>query len=233
VLPVVPYNFPRRVAPLLPTALWAGELTPAQRLAISDLARQLGTSATPVREAVLRLAAVRGLELRRGHSVCVPQLSRNRYVELCDIRLLTEGHAAERAAANVTGDTIEELTQCFAQYRSAQAAEDVAATLHHNQRFRFVLYEAAAMPTLLGMIEDLWLQVGPLFNLLYPRQPSDPPYEQHFAEVIGGLRDRDGPAVRHAVEAAIRAGSVRLLTTWPAEDVAQSSSRRRTAPRAI
>ncbi len=212
--PIAVDNASSRVEQRLREALMAGSFQPGQRLTIGELADQLGTSATPVREAVLRLAAVRGLELRRGHSLCVPRLGRERFLELRDIRLLMEGYAAERAAASIDAAAIARLKECFDQYRRQQAKAAVAATLHYNQRFRFQLYEAARMPALQGMIEDLWLQVGPLFNLLYPRLPTDPQYETHFEEMLAGLRVRNGAKVRRAVEAAIHAGTKRLLATW-------------------
>jgi GntR family colanic acid and biofilm gene transcriptional regulator len=85
-------------------ALMVGELQPGQKLSGREIALRLGTSLTPVREALLQLVAEGVLELRTGHSVTVPLPTRAVYTELRDIRVQTEGLGAERAAALITGN---------------------------------------------------------------------------------------------------------------------------------
>ena len=48
----------------LRTALMDGQYAPGQRLTISGVAEEYGTSITPVREAVFRLVSERALEMR-------------------------------------------------------------------------------------------------------------------------------------------------------------------------
>src|SRR5687767_2415519 len=64
----------------LKDALIAGNFRPGQRLLMQDLAQQLGTSVTPVREACMRLVSERGLEVRSGRFVTVPNLTLARYM---------------------------------------------------------------------------------------------------------------------------------------------------------
>src|SRR5437762_10971032 len=85
----------------LKDALIAGNFRPGQRLLMQDLAEQLGTSVTPVREACMRLVSERGLEVRSGRFVTVPNLTVSRYMEIRTIRIELEGLAAELAAKNV------------------------------------------------------------------------------------------------------------------------------------
>ena len=53
-----------RIYSELRRALIAGDYSPGERLKMQDLAVELGTSVTPVREACLRLVSEQALELR-------------------------------------------------------------------------------------------------------------------------------------------------------------------------
>jgi len=206
-----PGNLSTKVEAMLRQALISGAFSPGQRLTIAELAGTLGTSVTPVREALFRLAAIRAIEFSPGRSISVPQLTRERYLELRDIRLPLEGLAAERAAKAIRVDQVEELERFFEEYRLQQDRADYKQVLLFNQKFRFGLYSAAAMPTLLGMIEDLWVQTGPCFNFLYPRLPTDPSYQDEYREALACLKRGDAPGVRHAIEHAILIATKRLL----------------------
>src|SRR3546814_15882280 len=74
-----------------------GELVPEQRLKIGEVAERLGTSETPVREAVFQLAREGALEIKPRHYVRVRRLSAGEYLQVRDIRLELEPLAAARA----------------------------------------------------------------------------------------------------------------------------------------
>ncbi len=199
-----------RVEARLQHALMAGQLRPNQRLTIAEIAAAYGTSITPVREALLRLAAIGAIEFRRATSVSVPMLDEAGYIEICEIRKALEGFAAERAAALCVPDDIAELARIFDEYHRAKSTRDVAQALELNWRFRFKLYQCAAMPRLMEQIRNNWLLIGPLFNFLYPAFDPERAYEAEYASVIDGLTRRDGAAVRAAVVRAIDVGSERV-----------------------
>jgi DNA-binding GntR family transcriptional regulator len=80
-------------------------LAPGERVNIDALARDLGVSSTPVREALARLESD-GLVRKRplaGYTVS-PLLSRDEFNDLFDIRLVLEGAAARWAAARAADD---------------------------------------------------------------------------------------------------------------------------------
>jgi DNA-binding GntR family transcriptional regulator len=87
---------------LLREALITGRFQPDDRLRIRDLAEQLGTSVTPVRDAILQLAKEQALILKTPRDIRVPILTAAQYGEIRSIRLALEGLAAETAAALVT-----------------------------------------------------------------------------------------------------------------------------------
>ena len=193
----------------LKQALLEGKLQPGQRLVTRDLAMQLGTSPTPVREALLKLVAAGILEAQ-SQAFQVPVISAARYQEIADIRQELEGLATARAALLITSGEIAALRQANARFQAAKRKRDVAAALTANRMFRFGLYEAAHMPVLLDMIERLWLQIGPALNFLYPQGP-DGRGQHDYAIVLDALERRDGAAARAAICHAIDAGTQILV----------------------
>ena len=80
-------------------ALMQGRFQPGDRLKIRDLAEQFGTSVTPIRDAILRLANDEAITFRSPRDIRIAGLSESRYREIRAIRVRLEGLAAETAPA--------------------------------------------------------------------------------------------------------------------------------------
>ena len=72
----------------------AGRFQPGQTVTLRGLARSLGTSPMPVREALRRLIAERALDLGPNRSARVPVVTSAKYAEICEVRIALEGLAA-------------------------------------------------------------------------------------------------------------------------------------------
>ena len=81
----------------------AGRFAPGERVTIRALAASLGTSPTPVREALNQLVAEGTFELLPNGSASIPAMTLDRFAQLRAMREALEGLAAERAAAVMTG----------------------------------------------------------------------------------------------------------------------------------
>ena len=99
--PVDKTNLASRVYSEIRESLIAGRYMPSHRLRISETAQQLGTSDTPVREALLRLVSEHALEMETSKQIAVPALGLARYVEIRTVRLALESAAVEIAAVNI------------------------------------------------------------------------------------------------------------------------------------
>ena len=100
-----------RVYGALARGLMAGMFKPGEAVTLRTLAKRLGTSAMPVREAVSRLIAERALVLLPNRSVIVPRMSRARFTELTETRQILEGMVAEAACARATPALLRKLTE--------------------------------------------------------------------------------------------------------------------------
>jgi DNA-binding GntR family transcriptional regulator len=209
--PVGRENLTGRVYGELRTALMEGRMRPGQRLKIRDLALQLGTSETPVREAVMQLVRERALRMEQAKAITVAGLTLAQYQELRLVRTALEGLAAETAARHITPAEIRTLERAHADLVRAEAAGEGPAAIRANWRFHHGLYRAAAMPELLAVIEGIWLRNGPMLTYLYPdARPTYPGRHRHL-DILDGLRARDAPATRAAVQADMEEGGAGLL----------------------
>src|SRR5690348_10241166 len=87
------------------------EIAPGARISVDGLVRQLGVSHTPIREALGRLEG-EGLVVKThlfGYSAA-PQITRRRFDELYELRLLLEPDAARRAAHRIDEERMRKLT---------------------------------------------------------------------------------------------------------------------------
>ena len=75
---------------------------------------------------------------------------------------------------------------------------------------------AAAMPSLIEMIERLWLKAGPILNLDMrhePRRLEGGSAMQAHARLLEAVRRRDAPAARAALEDDIAAAAAHIEET--------------------
>lgn len=195
--------------------LTAGRFPPGTRLNIRNLAEAMNISPTPVREALLQLAAEGALTQIAGRSFMVPRFSAEDYLELRDLRLSLEGEGAARAALRIGSDAIEALLHAHERLVERKAARDFREALEWNREFHLRVCAEADMPRLQRIVEGLWLQMGPLLNMLYARRemPRAPgPDDQHgHILMIEAFRARDPEAARAAMQADILGSSAEIL----------------------
>ena len=151
----------------LAEALMKGRFAPDARLTIRDLAQSLGTSVTPVRDAILRLIQDDALVQKSAREVRVPVMTPERYREIRMIRLKLEGLAARETAQLAGPNDINRLRDLIARNEKAIVRRDWLAALELNQTFHFLLADIAGLPLLRGILHRLWMQMGPLIAEAY------------------------------------------------------------------
>lgn len=206
-------------------AVMMGRFKPNQKIKIRTLAAGLGTSLTPVREALRRLVAEGAFVGEANRSVRMPPLTVERVRELQDIRILVEGHAARRAAERVDAATILRLRELHLEILVARDNRDVQLDIAKLREFHLTLYAASAMPGLLAIIESLFLQTGPWLNLLFPEFAKGRRGENRL-RMVKALEAGDGETVEKEIREDIR-----VSFDFIAERVAQLSSTDGAGPR--
>jgi DNA-binding GntR family transcriptional regulator len=137
-------------------AIIMGELQAGTPLRLDELARSLGMSISPIREAVRQLEAL-GLAKHVPHQGArVVALDVDDLRDLFEVRLALESLAVRRAAERVTPAQVEGARLHLADLDHARDATDVRGAMRAHTDFHFALYEACGAPWLLQMIRPAW-----------------------------------------------------------------------------
>lgn len=177
-----------------------GKFLPGERLKIRDVAAALGVGVMPVRAALLRLAAEGALTHSPRCGVAVPKLSRAEFDDVLQNRLLLEGEAAERGALRLSADDKQALKALVQTMAHALQRADAKGYLDANEEFHVRLYRAAGSPTLMYLIETVWLKVGPLSNQLFETPAALPVLNDAHEDLLRALDTGDGAGARRAIE---------------------------------
>jgi len=186
-----------------------GEIRPGQSITIQSLATAFSVSHMPVREALHRLTAERALAVVAGRSIGIPPLSLARLEDLRRVRVEVEALAAGWAAERIAPSTLEKLAKLHEVLGDAVGKGDVKLYLRANRELHFAVYAAAESPTLTAIIEPLWLQISPYFNLLH-ESGNFIEANRHHGALIEALEARNAQAAGQAVRADIEAAAALL-----------------------
>ncbi len=179
-----------------------GGIAPGQLVTIQSLANSFGVSTMPVREALKRLTAANALTVVSGRSMGIPPLNLERLTDLRNVRLELEGVAVAWAARAADSKTFALLEEDLDRMDQAIAAGDARAFLQANRSFHFIAYRASRSPALVSLIEILWLQISPYFNLLRGSGNYVAANANHRL-VAEAIRHGDATAARAAMAADI------------------------------
>ena len=164
--PVERETLQERVYNRLANLILDGGITPGKLVTIQSLAEAFGVSAMPVREALKRLTASNALTVVSGRSIGVPPITLERFTDLRNVRREIEGAATAWAANRIDADSLASLERDLVRMDKAIAAGETTAYLRANRSFHFTIYRASGSPVSVALIESLWLQISPYFNLL-------------------------------------------------------------------
>ena len=142
-----------------------GELTAGSQVSELSLAREIGISRTPVREAIRQLAAEGLVEQVPRFGTIVRTPGRQELAELYEIREALEGYAAGKAASRIGDDDIkllkqlcDEMAQVGREVRAlgAEAAEDdlLKRFLAADLGFHLVVLRAAGNRRMMRLTAD-------------------------------------------------------------------------------
>ncbi len=173
----------------LEQAIIKGQLKPGEKLVTEKLARQMGTSRIPVREAMGRLEARNFIKVQPKKGVTVSELSESNLKEILEIRLMLEPAAAMKAASSSSEETLQRLERFNSQYVAAQTENDADEALRANKEFHFTIYREARMPILLSMIQNLWNQVSPYYHIMFRQTMFHDPHtgNTYHKKMIEGM----------------------------------------------
>jgi DNA-binding GntR family transcriptional regulator len=183
-------------------AIWEGRFANGERLREEEIARVLGVSRTPVREALQRLQQRGLLTIGVGRGLIVAQLTKQQVFELYAMREILEGSAARFAAQHAHPAEIELLYRLQAEL--AKADDDAVALIKLNRRFHGAIYEAAHNEYLLKALDTLHDSLALLHSTTFrmPNRRADSDEEHRL--IVAAIEHRDPAAAEGAAREHIR-----------------------------
>lgn len=182
-----------------------GAVKPDAAFSTRTLAVELNVSQTPVREALSRLAADGAVEIRSKRRLAIPAMTEQRFEDLFACRLLLEPAAAAQAIGHIDEAGLRRLRQIDAGMDDAIREGDVATYMASNHAFHFAIYEASGRPTMLRLIDTLWLQFGPFMRVVYGRVGTEGLVDQH-QRAIRAIETGDRAMLSEAIHSDIADG---------------------------
>jgi DNA-binding GntR family transcriptional regulator len=196
--------------------LLALEIAPSARISVDGLVRQLGVSHTPIREALGRLEG-EGLVVKThlyGYSAAA-QITRQRFDDLYELRLLLEPDAARRAARRITDERMRTLRETAEQMRKLGGSSErlsYSGFAQLDADFHDQIMEIAGNALIRDTLEHLHTHFH-IFRLMFHARVTEEALTEHEALLQAlAIRDEDGAerAMREHIEHSRR----RLLAAF-------------------
>jgi len=127
-----------QVYDILKDAILSLSLAPGERLIESKLAKQLGTSATPVRGALARLKHDNLVEIVPFKGAHVSKLDNHEVDEIFEIRILMETAMIRKFAHSISAKAVKEGEALLEAMRQAYKSGDMQSFLQPSRDFHYL-----------------------------------------------------------------------------------------------
>ncbi|ACA15233.1 transcriptional regulator, GntR family [Methylobacterium sp. 4-46] len=198
----------RQVARGLTAAITSGRLAPGTKVAEAAVARELGISRAPVREAARLLESQGLLRAHPRRGFFVREISAGDVDELYDLRLCIERHAAVEAARRLTPAGRAALRAQLDALYAAAARDDASLIVEADYGFHRLVCEIAGNGRLLrlfdGLASELKVVIGLIGHLYDDPHAIARTHEPVLAAIEAGHAERIVAHVDHHVGVAWR-----------------------------
>jgi DNA-binding GntR family transcriptional regulator len=181
-------------------SLIIGEYFPGSDLSIRSVAKKMGTSTMPVREALTRLASERLLQSSVKRSYKVAELDPKQVADQFFVRARLEGIATLLAAPNMTSSQIDELETLASMMERDIESGNNENYIVRNYNFHFSIYAASQNEELFWSIERLWAQTGPYLAQAVRSQTMPGEWQILHNNIAKAIRSRNAELAAQLVE---------------------------------
>ncbi|NNU84289.1 GntR family transcriptional regulator [Geobacillus sp. BMUD] len=180
----------------------SGVYGPGYRVVIDQIARELGLSSIPVREAIRQLEAEGLVEFKPYAGAVVSTINENEYVETLSVLAVLEGYATALGSANLTKEAINELERLNERMERALEELELERFSELNYEFHSLIYAHCGNAYLEEQIKQIWQRMKRIrvYGFTFVPQRAKASIEEH-REIIRLLREQ---APAHEIEQYVR-----------------------------
>jgi len=164
-----------------------GKLSPGSTLDEASLIEQYGVSRTPVREAMIQLAAQGLIEIRPRRGAVVTSIGPTRLIEMFEVMGELEALCGRLAARRMKDSERAELMAAHEACDRARAEQDPDTYFYCNERFHAAIYAGSHNSFLSEQAMQLHRRLRPYRRLqLRVRNRMNTSFKEHDA-VVGAI----------------------------------------------
>lgn len=173
--------------------LLRGELQAGQSLRQEDLAKIVGVSRLPIREALNRLTAEGLVTLRPRRGYVVTSLNQDEIREIFELRMIVEEYAARLATEARTAADIEAVERPLVAMESIEILDQEQLTRWSecNRLFHARLFESSGRSHVCGVVAKLRDAVAPYIRMLITSPEQVEEARTQHRDIFEAFRDGD------------------------------------------
>ena len=198
-----------QVAEVLRQWILTGRLSGGEYIRQEAIARELGVSRVPVREALVALEAEGIIVREKYKGAFVAEISLAEVRETYALRELLELFLFESALPHITEDSLRIAEGIIRQSDQAEMGQDWARL---NMEFHMALYEPAQMPLTMQTLESMLRRTDRCFRLQRAVSPTlrDASRDQH-QDIVDVIRSGDREAAMQAMRQHIKSNADEVI----------------------
>lgn len=208
----------QKIQNLLREQIIKQQIKPGTRLVEEDIARELGVSRTPVREALSALAQRGLVESHPRRGMYVIQLTKNDVDEIYEIREVLEGLVACHAAIQMPDNELQKLKAMQESAESAFSIGDLEHCIEIDTNLHDTIMSYSSNSRLLKLLESLHDQIL-IFRIWESKHPERVKLSlQEHRAIIEALCMRNPEMSRNSMIDHIKRVRIGLLENYPFEN---------------
>ena len=189
------------------TSILHGELKPGERLTEEALAKELGISRTPVREALRKLEVDKLVSHHPYKGVIVSDVFVEELEDLYKIREYVEAIIAKHAAKNATADDIKHLSMLLDKLEASTSPEDAS---DYTEQYNLAVANLSGCPTIINLeklLRDALARITVSTYLMPERRPTA---QTEHREIVAAIEAGDSELAQKLTVSHIRNAALRL-----------------------
>lgn len=150
----------------------SGAYGPGYRLVLDELAREIGSSPVPIREAIRRLEAEGYVEFQRHVGARVASFDEHEFSQTVAAVALLEGYATAAAARHMRRADIAKARKLNERMRSELDDLNPVHFSALNREFHFAIYDRCPNTHIVSLLETQWARLDTIRRSMFAFMPT-------------------------------------------------------------
>lgn len=189
-----------------------GVYGPGQRIIIDQIAKELGTSTIPIREAIRNLESDGLIQYKPYSGAIVSAINETEYIEILSVIAILEGYAASLSAKFLNARDFRELHKLNDQMDKALQDFDLEKFSQLNRTFHSIIFEKCGNTILLEEIRQTQLRLDHVRRSIFTIVPQRARQSMDEHDAIINMLKNNEPS--NLIEEAVRQHRINTMNAF-------------------